>query len=103
MIAAWAGVYQKEIKAGRQDAETWLQKEFKTNQEMFFDYCLEVDDFEYILDRKTSDYLRRFRLFKDYNVHSYSNIYDELPAVWIDVMDILTLNYKLAMDCKNGS
>ena len=38
----------------------------------------------------------------DYNVVSYSQVYDELPAVWVDALDIMALNYRLAMDCKNG-
>ena len=96
-------MYGKEITKGKQDAEKWLDKPFKCEQEMFFDYCLEVKDFEYVFDKFTVEMLRRYRLFKDHNVHSYGNVYDKLPAFWIDVMDILTANYKLATDCKNGN
>ena len=42
--------------------------------------------------------MRRFKYLKDYNITSYSNSYDNLPAIWIDAIDIMDFNIKQAKE-----
>lgn len=102
MLATWAGVYEKSYTKGKQDAEKWLLANKATGQELFFDYCLDVSDFEYIFSNDIIDLLRRFRLFAEYQIQSFSNIYDELPAYWIDAIELISYNQKDAIKCRQN-
>lgn len=70
---------------------------------MFFDYCLEVQDFEFPFTPKILEWLRRYKYFKEYKITSYGTHYDDLPAFWLDAVDIMDYNYRIAMDCKNDN
>jgi len=95
-------VYGKKIELGNGNAEEFLKKDFVCEQEMFFDYCLEVKDFEFVFTSEILELLRRYKFFKEYKITSYSTHYDDLPAVWLDALQIMDYNYDLATRCKDG-
>ena len=46
--------------------------------------------------------IRRYNLYKTFQIYSYGQNYDELPAFWIDALEIIDFNMKRAMEVKNG-
>jgi len=93
------------VKGSRceRDPEAWLEREFKTTQEMFFDYRTEVDNWDFVYTKEINGLLRRFRFMKDYGFTNYGNDFDSTPATWIDAVEIMEREYKLAYECKNGN
>jgi len=98
----WASVYNVKGSRLLRDAKGWLEQEFNTSQEMFFDYRTEVDDWDFVFTKQINGLMRRYRHMKDFGLINYGNDYDKTPAVWIDAVEIMEAEYKLAMDCKNG-
>ncbi len=98
-------MYGKKPGHKKQDALKWIEsKSFTSYQELFFDYCIEVDDFDFLFkDDKLMEYLRRYRFKKDFGITSYGNNYDTLPGIWIDALEIMDNNFKDAVRVKNGS
>jgi len=47
--------------------------------------------------------LRRFNFMEEYKISSYSTIYDELPAVWVDAVEIMKVNLSQAIKVQNGN
>ena len=40
---------------------------------------------------------------KMYGFKNYDNDYDRTPATWIDAVETMDTEYKLAYECKNGN
>jgi len=96
-------VYEAKGSRCEQDAGEWLKRRFKTSQEMYFDYCLEVGDWNFVLTKEITGLLRRYKFMKMYGFKNYDNDYDRTPATWIDAVETMDTEYKLAYECKNGN
>ena len=63
-----------------------------------YDYIKLICNPDFIYTNFTNEVLTRYALFKNYNVYSYSNKFEELPARWIDMLGILDSEYNKAME-----
>jgi|GEM_PF-1919040 len=70
---------------------------------MYFDYCTQVKDAEFIFTPKVLELLRRHKYLKQYGITSYGKHYDDLPAFWLDAVDIMDYNYNMADEWRRKS
>lgn len=96
IIAVWASVNNKKSRTDI-DPEKWLEREIKDEYTFFGDYCLEIGNFEWIFTDDIRDLLTRFRYFKEYKIPSFSLLFDDLPAYWIDAVEIMENSFALAV------
>ena len=76
------------------------------------DWMLEQDDsqvlaIDYItfinhLPLIQHEYLMRFNLLKNLNIQSYGNVLDDLPATWVDALNIMESEYNKAVKCRGN-
>jgi hypothetical protein len=80
------------------DLERWLVE----NDEPGFphDYAALIKASQVIYTRQIEEYLIRYRMQKQYNIYSYSQNFDEIPADWIDMLPHMDLCAKEALDEK---
>ena len=102
MIAVWASVFRKKITGNvRMDADDWLKENDKYGEELYYDFCLESNDFPGIFTPDVNEYLTRHKMLKDYNISSFATEFDNLPAIWVDAIEIIDVNVTKAMEAKN--
>ena len=72
-----------------QDVEKWLL----TNEEPAYpyDYAALIKDSSVIITPKIEEYLIRYKMQKQYNIYSYSQNFDEIPADWLDMLSWLDI------------
>lgn len=61
------------------------------------DYIKLIRNPDFIYTDFTKEVLQRYNLFKNHNVHSFSDTFDKLPAWWIDMLSVLDSEYNKAM------
>lgn len=64
-----------------QDVDEWLLKKGDP-----FDYGYLIKASQVIYTPQVQEYLIRYRMQKQFNIYSYSQNFDEIPADWIDVL-----------------
>lgn len=87
----WASVFSDRMtdKNIDVDVEKWiLEKQYKLTEELFFDFCL-IGHWSYIFDSKIEEWLMRYNALQN-NIPSYSLLFDDLPAVWVEVINIIS-------------
>jgi hypothetical protein len=93
----WYGILEVNTNRKKTDGDEWLEGRTSVNsQELFYDYRLECDDWDCVFKKEINGLLRRYRLFKDYGVTSFSTHYDDLPAFWVDALGIMDEAYNRA-------
>ena len=67
-----------------QKVEQWLLK----NDEPAYphDYAALIKASQVIYTPQIAEYLMRYKMQKKYNIYSYSQNFDEIPADWIDML-----------------
>lgn len=83
------------------NANKWLVTHDLNGEELFYDFCLESNDFANIFTPEINEYLSRHKMLKDYGIMSFNNDFDTLPAVWIDVIELIDKNIMNAMQAKS--
>lgn len=64
------------------------------------DFVLQCNDWEYVYTPEVNDIMARYSLFKTHNVHSFGSLYDELPALWVDCLNLIGNEADKAVECK---
>jgi hypothetical protein len=77
------------------------KNDIENPQELFFDFRLHCNDFEQVFTPEINEWIHRYNMLKNNNVHSYGSLYDELPAKWVDILSLVENNYQKAMKAKN--
>lgn len=72
------GIFENE-----QDVEQWLIKNDEPGYPHDYAACIKAS--QIIYTPQTEEYLIRYKMQKQYNIYSYSQIFDEIPADWIDM------------------
>lgn len=69
------------------DVEQWLIK----NDEPAYphDYAALIKASQVIYTPQIEEYLIRYKMQKQYNIYSYSQNFDEIPADWIDMLGFI--------------
>jgi hypothetical protein len=70
---------------------------------MYYDFCVESRDWDYIFSGRVPEILRRYRFLKEYGITSFGKHYDELPAYWVDALEIMDTNYNMAIEWQRKS
>jgi len=67
-----------------QAVEQWLL----TNEDPCYphDYAALIKASQVIYSPEIAEYLTRYKMQKQYNIYSYSQNFDEIPADWIDML-----------------
>lgn len=86
-----------------QDADEWLKNKDCNSQELYFDFCVFSNDFSKIFTPQINELLTRHKWLKDYHITSYGTDFDNLPAYFIDAMELIDRNIIEAMESKSGS
>jgi len=74
-----------------QDVEKWLLEQKEPDYPHEYGHLIKAT--QVIYSPKIEEYLIRYKMQKAYNMYSYSQNFDEVPAEWIDLlnwMDICT-------------
>lgn len=76
------GIFRDE-----KDVETWLI----TNTEPSYphDYAACIKASQVIFTPQIEEYLIRYKMQKQYNIYSYSQNFDKIPADWIDMLSYI--------------
>ena len=62
---------------------------------------MECSDWDFIFTEEVSEWIERYSLHIQ-GIYSYSNIYDNIPALWLDVLKVFNAEVKEAERSKNG-
>jgi hypothetical protein len=81
-----------------QDVEQWIL----TNQDTAypFDYGYLIKASQVIYSPEIEEYLVRYKMQKEYNIFSYSQNFDEIPADWIDMLNYMDVCVNEALEEK---
>jgi len=82
------------------ELEQWfLNWHEKHNFIYYYDFSC-VARWDFIFDNKIDEWIVRYNLLKSNNIQSYSNVFDELPAIWIQGLDVITTELAKAAETK---
>lgn len=70
---------------------------------MYYDFCLESKDFDFIFSGRVPELLKRFQLLKEFGITSYGTHYDDLPAFWVDALELMNNSYNQAVEWERKS
>jgi len=81
------GIFHNE-----EEIASWLY--YQNDSSIYaFDYIKLIKYAPFIYTDFTQEVLLRYSLFKNHNVYSFSNKFEELPAWWIDTINLLDSEY----------
>ena len=81
------------------EVEEWLLAQDDT-QVMSIDYLTFIRHSSLIFTPEINEYIMRYNLLKNHNIHSYGNVLDELPGRWVDALNIMESEYHKALAAK---
>lgn len=85
----------------RCNADEWLQqKNTDKSDELYYDFCVECNDFANIFTPHVNDLIMRHKWLKDYHVYSYGSQLDDLPGYFVDAVNIIEANIMQALESK---
>jgi len=116
-IAVWALVYENKCENRKYPLYTVEREKINSDEELeswfvnwetahpvtyYLDFSL-VGRWKYIFDYDIDEWIMRYNLLKSNNINSYSNLFDDLPAIWVEVLSFINNEFSLAMEHrKNG-
>ena len=115
MIAVWSGIFESELVEQTFPIVTGIKKigDFE-NEQALIDWLLKQEDsndyaVDYlafirhnILTPEIYEYLFRYKMLNK-GIHSYSNVLDDMPAIYVDVLQVIESEVQKAMKAKpNG-
>jgi len=82
----------------REDVEQWLL----TNNDVGYphEYAACIKDAQAIYSPQIEEYLIRYKMQKQYNIYSYSQNFEEIPAEWIDLLPYIDMCVNEALEEK---
>ena len=77
-----------DTQLGRFDSEKEVDEWLLANDEPCYphDYAALIKASQCIYSRQIEEYLIRYKMQKQYNIYSYSQNFDDIPADWIDML-----------------
>ena len=112
-MAIWASVYEAEMGVQKfplntqigtfedeEDIIKWMLKQ-EDSQVLAIDYFAFIKHSPLIFTPLVNEYIMRYNLLKTFNINSYGNVLDELPALWVDALNVMESEYNKAVSCKN--
>ena len=80
------------------DVEQWLLN----NDEIGFphDYAALIKASQIIVTPRVEEYLIRYKMQKQYNIYSYSQVLEEIPAEWVDMLSYMDFTVNEALEEK---
>ena len=92
----WASILNTDTRRPKkQDGN--FNFEYDNSEILWAVYWDSIADWEFIYDEPTVDLLNRFAMHKQ-GVYSYSMIYDELPCLWLDALQLLNAEQQTAQE-----
>ena len=73
------------------------------SQVLAVDYMTFIRHSPPIYTEEIGEYLMRYRMLNQHNIYSYGNVFDDLPAKWVDVLTIMESEIPKAEKAKNGN
>ncbi len=83
-----------------QDIDAWLSAQ--TSEYYPQEYCATIKSHSYIYNDFVEEQLLRYKYLREFGIVSYSNVFDELPAVWIDTLTLMDAEIKKATEAKRS-
>ena len=84
------------------DIIEWMMEQ-KSSQVLAVDYITFIRYAPLIYTDEIGEYLMRYKMLKEYNIKSYGDMLDDLPAKWVDVLSLIDSEVHKAMKCKNDN
>ena len=81
-----------------QEIDAWLSAQ--TTEYYPQEYCATIKSHSYIYTDWIEEQLLRYKYFREFSIPSYSVIFDDLPAVWIDTLTLMDSEIKKATEAK---
>lgn len=85
-----------------QDIIEWMLNA-SDSQVLAIDYFTFIKYSPLIFTPEINEYLMRYGLLKNHNIHSYGNVLDDLPAKWVDVLSLIESEYNKATAAKRDN
>ncbi len=80
------------------DVEQWLIKNDEPGYPHEYAACIKA--IQVIFTPQVEEYLIRYKMQKQYNIYSYSQNFDEIPADWIDMLPFMDMCITEALEEK---
>ena len=75
-----------------EDIDKWLIKDGNPHT-----YCALIKSKSYIFSPTVQEYLLRYKMQSNFNIISYSNKFEEIPANWIDILNHIDIEIQAAL------
>lgn len=93
-ITSQIGIFNNE-----DDIWAWIDKN-ENSQVLAIDYFTFIRYAPLIQTEDIGEYLMRYRLLKEHNLYSYGQLVDDLPAIWVDVINLIDSEIAKAQKAK---
>ena len=83
--------YPLDTQIGRFDNEKEVEEWLLTNEDVAYphEYAAIIKDSTVIYSPQIAEYLLRYKMQKQYNIYSYSQVFDEIPADCIELLPFM--------------
>ena len=101
----WVGVFQTKTSP---ESKVLDGKEYEPNSEtsetLYYTYAIQCADWDYIYSKDINEWLSRYSMHLQ-GIMSYGNVYDDVPAIWLEVLKLLHVESQEAQQAKakNGN
>ena len=91
--------YPLDTQIGRFDNEKEVEEWLLTNEDVAYphEYAAIIKDSTVIYSPQIAEYLLRYKMQKQYNIYSYSQVFEEIPADWIDLLPFMDMTIAEAL------
>ena len=91
--------YPLDTQIGRFDNEKEVEEWLLTNEDVAYphEYAAIIKDSNVIYSPQIAEYLLRYKMQKQYNIYSYSQVFEEIPADWIDLLPFMDMTIAEAL------
>ena len=53
---------------------------------------MDCNDYNSVFTEEINEWISRYNLLKNYGISSYGNVYENMPAKWIDILQTIDSN-----------
>jgi len=91
--------FPMSTQIGRFDNEQEVEHWLLINEDNGYphEYAATIKAAQVIYTPQIAEYLLRYQMQKNYNIYSYSQIFDEIPADWIDLLPFMDMTIAEAL------
>ena len=90
-----------QVLENDKDLDQWFSGWHEKHAVVYYNDFSLVGRWSYIFDNKVDEWIMRYNLLKNNNIPSYSNLFDGLPAIWVEALTLINQQINMAMKEKS--